>query len=356
MAWTCGIRVEPPTRRISAISLRLELGVLDGLAARLFEPLEDGLDQRFELAPRDGDLQVLRARGVGRDERQVDGRFDLRAELALGLFGRLFEPLVGHRVLSQVDALGLLELVGQVVDQDGVQIVATEVRVAVGAEHLEDVVADVQDGDIEGAAAEIEDGDLFVLLLLEAIGQGGGGRLVDDSLDLEARDLAGVFGRLTLGIVEVGRDRDDGLVDLLAEVVFGRLLEVLEDHGRDFRRGVFLASHVDLDQFAGPARDAVRDDLLFGSDLIVPSTHKPLDREHRIFWIGDLLVLGDLPDQPLAFVREANHRRRQSRTGGIHQYLRRRTFHHRHHRVRRAQVYSDNLSHLKRPFLGTESH
>jgi hypothetical protein len=83
------------------------------------------------------------------------------------------------------------------------------VGVAVGGEHLEDAVADVEDGDVEGAAAEVEDRDLLVLLLVQAVGQRRRGGLVDDALDLEAGDLAGVLGGLALGVVEVGRHGDD---------------------------------------------------------------------------------------------------------------------------------------------------
>src|SRR5579883_548297 len=77
----------------------------------------------------------------------------------------------------------------------------------------------VQDGDVERAAAQVEDGDLLVFLLVQAIRQRGRGRLVDDThalpgllaglgvLDLpfgiEAGDLGGVDGRLALGVVEV---------------------------------------------------------------------------------------------------------------------------------------------------------
>jgi len=68
------------------------------------------------------------------------------------------------------------------------------VGVAVGGLDLEDAVADFQDGDVERAAAQVVDGDLLVALLVQAVGEGGGGRLVDDAQDLEAGDLAGVLG------------------------------------------------------------------------------------------------------------------------------------------------------------------
>jgi hypothetical protein len=79
-----------------------------------------------------------------------------------------------------------------------VDVVAAEVRVAVGGDDLDDVVADLEDRDVEGAAAEVVDRDDLVLLLVEAVGERRGRGLVDDALDLEAGDAAGVLGGLAL--------------------------------------------------------------------------------------------------------------------------------------------------------------
>jgi hypothetical protein len=54
---------------------------------------------------------------------------------------------------------------------------------------LEDAVADLEHGHVERAAAEVEDEDRLVGLLVEAVGERRRGRLVDDALDVEARDL-----------------------------------------------------------------------------------------------------------------------------------------------------------------------
>ena len=72
-------------------------------------------------------------------------------------------------------------------------------------------------------------------LLVEAVGERGRGRLVDDAQHLEAGDLAGVLGRLALGVVEIGGHGDDRLLDLLAEIGFGGLLHLLQDEGGDLR-------------------------------------------------------------------------------------------------------------------------
>jgi hypothetical protein len=54
----------------------------------------------------------------------------------------------------------------------------------------------------------------FVTLLFKAIGDGGSGRLVEDTKDLRTGGAC-IPGGLTLGIVEVCGDRDDGMGDPL---------------------------------------------------------------------------------------------------------------------------------------------
>jgi len=76
------------------------------------------------------------------------------------------------------------------------------VCVAVGGLDLEDAVAQFEDGDIEGPAAQVIDGKRLVFLLVEAIGEGGGRRLVDDAQDVESGDASGVLGGLALSVVE----------------------------------------------------------------------------------------------------------------------------------------------------------
>ena len=101
-------------------------------------------------------------------------------------------------------------------DQQIIDIVAAEVRVAVGRENFEDAVVQPQYRDVERAAAEIIHRDDAFLALVETIGERSGGRLVDQAQYFKSGDASGVFGRLTLRVVEVRRHRDHGLRDFLS--------------------------------------------------------------------------------------------------------------------------------------------
>ena len=191
-----------------------DAGVLERLLERDPAALDEVGRHLLELGAGERLVEVQRAVGVGGDERQVDLRRLHLAELDLGLLGGLLEALDRHPVGGQVDALGVLELRDQPVDDALVPVVATEVGVAVGRLDLEHAVADLEHRHVERAAAEVEHEHGLVLgALVEAVGERRRGRLVDDPQHLEPGDRAGFLGGGALGVVEVGGHGDDGLGD-----------------------------------------------------------------------------------------------------------------------------------------------
>jgi hypothetical protein len=284
-----------------------ETGVVEGGAAGVHGALHQLLHQGLQFRPGQAEVEVLGSALVGGDVGEVDVGHLAGGELDLGLLRRLLQPLQGQRVVVQVHPLLLLELRRQEIDDAHIEVLAAEEGVAVGGEHLELVLAvhlgDLDDGDIEGAAAQVIDRDLLVAaLLVHAVGQGRGGGLVDDALHLQAGDAAGVLGGLALGVVEVGRYGDHRLGDGLAQVVLGGLLHLLQDLGGDLRRRHLLA----VDLHPGVAVVGLGD--LVGDHLHVALHHvvgvaaadQPLDGEQGVLRIGHRLALGGLADDDLA--------------------------------------------------------
>ena len=293
------------------------------------------------MARRQRDVEVLRAGGIGGDERQVDvdrlggGQGDLR------LFGLFLEALERHRVLAEVDSVVLLEIVDEPPDDGVVPVVAAEVGVAVGRLHLEHAVADLEDGDVERAAAEVEHGDLLVLLLVEAVGERRGRRLVDDAEHLEPGDPAGVLGGLALRVVEIRGHGDDGLRDLFAEVGLGVGLHLAEDHRGNLLRSELLGLAARLDLDVGVAilalDDLERIVLRLLADLGELAADEALGGEDGVLRVGDRLALGGLAHETFVGFGKSDHGGRRAGAFRVGNHDRLATFHDRHARIGGAQ-------------------
>ena len=296
---------------------------------------------------------MLRPARVGGDVGQVDFGLGRGRKLDLRLLGRLFQALKRELVLGQVDALLLLELARQIFDQPHVEVFAAEEGVAVRRLHLEHAVADLEDGHVEGAAAEVVDRDGAGFLLVEAVGERRRSRLVDDAQHLEAGDLAGVLGGLPLGVVEVSGNRDDGLRDRTAKMGLRRLLHFLQDEGGNLRRRILLAVDVDPRVAVGTANDLVGDErhVLFADRIVELPPDQPLDREDRALGIGHRLPLGGLTHETFAVVGERDNGRRRARALRILNHLGRRALHDSDARIGRAKVDANYFRHYSPLFV-----
>ena len=188
-------------------------------------------DQLFEFGPCQVHIKVLGTFCGSGDERQVDVGGCRAGQLLLGLLRRLFQSLQSHLVIGQVYAFLCLELFDHPVDDSLVEVIAAQVGITVGGKNFDDAVRDLDDGYIEGTAAQVIDHDLLFFFIVEAIGKGCRCRLVDDTLYFQARDPARVLGRLTLRVIEISGNCDDRFCDLLAQIVFRVRFQLLQDHG-----------------------------------------------------------------------------------------------------------------------------
>ncbi len=158
---------------------------------------------------------------------------------------------------------------------------------ACGRLDLKDTVAELEDGDIKRSAAEVVDKHRGLALLVDTVGERARGRFVDDPEHLEAGDGSCILRRLPLSVVEVGGDRDDSLLDLLAQVLLCVHLQFLEDHRGDLLRRVTLVPD---------------------GDLLV-CAHLALDRLDGAVRVRDRLPLCDAADQSLTVLGEGYDRR-----------------------------------------------
>ena len=197
-------------------------------------------------------------------------------------------------------------------------------RVSVGGHNCDNAVSDLNDGDVEGSAAQIVHHDLLLFLIVQAIGQSSCRGLVDDALYLQTGDLARVLGGLTLCVVEICGNRDHGLRDLLPQIALRVRFQLLQNHGRNLLGRILLSVN-------GTA---------------VVRSHVPFDGGDGLLRIGDCLTLGRLAHKPLPCLCKSYNGRcgsgplRIRDDGGLA------ALHNRHAAVCRTQIDTYDLAHF----------
>ncbi len=292
-------------------------GILERDPAGFQGAVDQIAHQLLQLCPRQRLGEVLGSTGIGSDEGQVDFRLGGRGQLVLGALGGFLQSLQSSSILAQVDLVRLLKFLRQIVDQPLVEILPTQEGIAVSRFDLEDPGIQLEDGDIERAPTQVVDRDLLrllLLLLLQPVGQRRRRRLVDDPKHVQAGDSPRVLGGLALGVVEIGGHGNHGVGDRLSQVVVRRLLHLHQNHRRNLRRAVGLASHLHprISVIGGGDVERAEFDRFFHFFRFEFSAEQALDREDRVLGIGDRLTLGDLTDQPFAALGKGHHRRRGS--------------------------------------------
>ena len=235
------------------------------LLARANGAVEHRLDQLLEDVARN---LALIAVAVG--QLDVEARNIFRRQRDLGVNRGLAQRLHRAGMRAQIDTVLGVNLVERNREQQIVDVVAAQMRVAVGRLHFEDAVAQLEDRNIERAAAEVVDGDGAFLGAVESVGKRGRRGLVHQAQHFKAGHAARVLGGLALRVVEVGGHGDDRLRDRRAEEALGVALELAQDVGGDLRRREAQFAELDARHFAGfdVVGQAERKELQFVSGLL----------------------------------------------------------------------------------------
>jgi hypothetical protein len=179
-----------------------------------------------------------------------------------------------------------------------IEIVAAQRGIAAGGHDLEYAFRQAQDGNVEGAAAEVEHGVDAFGRIVEAIGDRGGGRFVEQAQHVDAGQARGILGGLALCIVEIGRHGDHGAGEFAAQRGLGPVAHGLQDLGRNFHGTLDAGNGLQLDHAFG-IEEVVRQGFDVG-DVAPAAAHEALDRDDGVLRIDGLLGFraiahGDVP-------------------------------------------------------------
>ena len=171
-----------------------------------------------------------------RDERKVDVGRCRSGQFLLGLLRRFLQTLHCHGILGKIHAFLLLKFIDHPVHDSLVEVVAAQVGVSVGRQNFDDAVTDFDNGNIEGTSTEVIHHDLLLFFIVQTVSKRCCRRLVNDTLHIEACNLACILRCLTLCIVEISRNRDDRFRYFFSQILLRIRLQLGQNHGRDLLR------------------------------------------------------------------------------------------------------------------------
>ena len=164
-----------------------------------------------------------------------------------------------------------------------VVVITPQSRIATGGHHLENTTGQAQNRDIKGAAAKVVDGIHAFTAVVQAIGNGGSGRLVDQTQNIQTGELGRILGGLALCVVKIGRHGDHRAKQVVNHGVFRAVAQGRQNIGTDLDRRLLTLHRVQA-QHAWAVGKPVGQ-LVGTAHILQTSTHKSLDRGDGVFWV-----------------------------------------------------------------------
>jgi hypothetical protein len=184
--------------------------------------------------------------------------------------------------------------------------------VSIGGKHLKDTIVNGQERHIKGTSTKIKDEDIgFPSRLVHAIGNGRSSRFINDTFHLHSRDGTRILGSLTLCVIKVGWDSDDGIFNVLSEKCFCRGLHFGQDHCGNFfgSKPLLLATLFDFHHGLVFIRDnVIRHKLFIGLNGLVGivTPNESFDVKDGIDGVNGGLILGGITDETIAIFHKGH--------------------------------------------------
>ena len=266
--------------------------IAHSLANRTHSTFNKISSHSFEFCTSQVHIQMFWAISACGDERQVNVGAHNTGQLDFCFFSSLTQTLHSHFIGRQVNAFSFLEFINHPVHDFLIEVIAAQMSITIGCFYFKYTVANVQNGYVEGAAAKVIYHDGVVIGFINAVCQRCSSRLVDDTQNLKACNLASIFSSLTLAVVEVCRNSNNCLGYFFTQISFCVSLQLLQNHCGNFFRGIFF---------------------IINSYSVAAFAHMTFNGADGSVRIGNSLTFSQLTNKTLTIFCKANNGRGQTR-------------------------------------------
>ncbi|MPM63602.1 hypothetical protein SDC9_110483 [bioreactor metagenome] len=229
--------------------------------------------------------------------------------------------------------------------QSSVVVITAQCRIATRSDDFENAFRQTQHRDVERAATQVIHGIDAFGGIVQAVGNRRCRRFIDESQQVQARQLGRVLGGLALGIVEICWHGDHRTIDVVVEAVFGAKTQ----RGQNFRahlHGGFLPA-CGLDRHHALPGQRIGQRITVGN-VVEATAHQALDGCNCVLWVAGARAQRVVTNLPAVVGHIAHDRRKQHPALVIRQAFRNAVAHGCYEGMRGAQVNA----HRDPPLMG----
>ena len=203
----------------------------------------------------------------------------------------------------------LFKGIRQPVDDALIEIVASQLRVAVGGFHIEDAIGNAQQRHVKSATTEVEHEGTTHRAAVEAVRQRCSSGLIENPLHRDSGKASGIAGGLALSIVEVSRNGDHSRFHRFAQIGAGVIHQFADDAGHQFFRGVFPlrggTGHAHLTAIVGTNR--VRNGQTAVLEFVPVPADEAFEVGKSVAWAEHQLTPCQLPHHQFLILAVTDH-------------------------------------------------
>ncbi|CAL1184352.1 unnamed protein product [Candida parapsilosis] len=126
-----------------------------------------------------------------------------------------------------------LKFILEVFQQVGVEILTTQVSITSSGFNGENTTSNVQQGNIKSTTTQIENQNmsfLFGFTSTQTIGNGSSSWFIDNSQNVQTSNGTSILGSLSLSVIKVSWDSDNGFFNLFTNFSFSNFLHLGQNH------------------------------------------------------------------------------------------------------------------------------
>ena len=176
------------------------------------------------------------------NERQVNICCCLVRQLNFCIFRSFTKTLHCHCISRKINSSVFFKFTDKPVRNNTVPVITTKMCITVCSFYFYNFICKFKNRNIKSTATKVINSDcpFFAFVFVKTKCKGSSRRFVDNAFYIKTCNFTSIFCSLTLSVVKISRNCNNGLCNFLTKIIFCSFLHFLQNESTDFLRTKFF--------------------------------------------------------------------------------------------------------------------